>query len=238
MAFNLGQAFATLIGAPVGIARGIGQLGVGGFQALGRGLGQIGSGIGQAWDLEGNPGRAFASTAEMYPRSRQADPGGSVARVASYQRQASPPVSSTPDLRVPGNFYDGGLAEGRAGRLTVGGNEYDYISGGFGRGYIPEGQYAVSNPRLRSDGGFAVDGYGFSFDLNDRYDKRVGDTRSLLRVHPDGGKCGTQGCVGIQGGKDVQQQFYQDLRAQIEAGNPYLQVRYHPTANDYLNLRR
>ena len=38
---------------------------------------------------------------------------------------------------------------------------------------------------------------GFSVDLDDKWDDTLGRLRTLLRIHPDGGKPGTAGCVGI-----------------------------------------
>ena len=45
------------------------------------------------------------------------------------------------------------------------------------------------------------DGIGFSINLSD-----IGD-RNLLRIHPDGGVRGTQGCIGLNGTVEELQQF-------------------------------
>jgi hypothetical protein len=102
------------------------------------------------------------------------------------------------------------------GRITVNGHTYTYRSGGHDKGNLPNGDYKVT-PHLwnRNTKGMVVDGVGFSFALSDKYDPRVGATRSLLRIHPDGGSAGTQGCIGIVGNGNVQKQFREDMRAEL-----------------------
>src|SRR5262245_29636227 len=80
------------------------------------------------------------------------------------------------------------------GQITVNGNTYQCRSGGHGRGSLPTGEYTVT-PHLnsRSDASMSVGGVGWSFAVSDKFDPRVGDTRSLLRIHPDGGSAGTEG---------------------------------------------
>src|SRR5689334_21913981 len=74
------------------------------------------------------------------------------------------------------------------GKITINGHTYTYRSGGFGKGNLPKGDYKVT-PHMwnRNTKGMVVDGVGFSFALSDKFDPRVGETRSLLRIHPDGG---------------------------------------------------
>lgn len=102
------------------------------------------------------------------------------------------------------------------GRITINGNSYTFRSGGHGRGSLPPGSYTVT-PHLwsRRDRSMSVDGVGYSFALSDKYDSRVRGNRSLLRIHPDGGGAGTEGCVGIVGGGDVQRRFREDMRAEL-----------------------
>ncbi len=103
------------------------------------------------------------------------------------------------------------------GKVTVNGRTYDFRSGGHGRGSLPPGAYQVT-PHLwsRSDRGMSVGGVGFSFALSDKFDSRVGANRSLLRIHPDGGTPGTNGCVGIVGSASVQRQFREDMRSELQ----------------------
>jgi len=102
------------------------------------------------------------------------------------------------------------------GRVTVNGNTYDFRSGGFGKGSLPPGAYQIT-PHLwsRSDRSMNVGGVGYSFAMSDKYDSRVRATRSLLRIHPDGGTPGTEGCMGIIGNADVQRRFREDMRAEL-----------------------
>lgn len=62
---------------------------------------------------------------------------------------------------------------------------------------LPEGRYTASNFRQRTDAAMVRDGIGFSVDLSDKFDPVAKRTRSLLRIHPDGGLSGTEGCIGI-----------------------------------------
>ncbi len=102
------------------------------------------------------------------------------------------------------------------GKITVNGRSYDFRSGGFGRGSLPPGAYNVT-PHLwsRSNRSMTVGGVGYSFAMSNKFDSRVGATRSLLRIHPDGGTPGTEGCVGVIGNAAVQRQFREDMRAEL-----------------------
>lgn len=102
------------------------------------------------------------------------------------------------------------------GRITVNGRTYNFRSGGHGRGSLPAGQYEI-RPHLwsRNDRSMSVGGVGYSFAVSDKYDSRVGGTRRLLRIHPDGGSAGTEGCIGIVGNAAVQRQFREDMRAEL-----------------------
>ena len=114
------------------------------------------------------------------------------------------------------------------GTVTVNGHPYTFRSGGFGRGSLPPGQYDVT-PHMwsRNNRSMNVGGVGYSFAMSDKYDSRVGATRRLLRIHPDGGTPGTEGCMGIVGNADVQRRFREDMRAELQrnGGHYTLTVR-------------
>ena len=76
-------------------------------------------------------------------------------------------------------------------------------------------------------GHMSVGGVGYSFAMSDKYDSRVNGTRTLLRIHPDGGSAGTEGCLGIVGNADVQRRFREDMLAEIRrnGGSYTLTVR-------------
>jgi peptidoglycan hydrolase-like protein with peptidoglycan-binding domain len=122
----------------------------------------------------------------------------------------------------------GGRSQMVEGRITINGNTYRFRSGGGGDGNLPRGDYTVT-PHLwnRSDPSMSVGGVGWSFALSDKYDPRVGRTRSLLRIHPDGGGAGTIGCIGIAGDANTQRRFREDMRAELArmGGRFTLQIR-------------
>ncbi len=103
------------------------------------------------------------------------------------------------------------------GRITVNGRTYQFRSGGHGRGSLPPGSYTIT-PHLwnRNTPGMVVGGVGYSFAMSDKYDSRVNGTRTLLRIHPDGGSAGTQGCIGIVGDAATQRRFVEDMRAELQ----------------------
>ncbi len=102
------------------------------------------------------------------------------------------------------------------GSVTVNGNTYKFRSGGHGRGSLPPGQYNITRHLdSRSDRSMSVGGVGYSFAMSDKFDSRIGDTRTLLRVHPDGGSAGTEGCLGIVGDAATQRRFRDDMLAEI-----------------------
>lgn len=70
-------------------------------------------------------------------------------------------------------------------------------SGSTSKDALPEGRYVASNFRERTEAAMVRDGVGFSVDLSDKYDPAIRRQRQLLRIHPDGGKPGTLGCIGI-----------------------------------------
>ena len=103
-----------------------------------------------------------------------------------------------------------------SGRVTVNGHTYKFNSGGHGEGNLPAGDYTVT-PHLwsRKTEGMVVDGVGFSFALSNKFDPRVGQTRTELRIHPDGADPGTHGCIGIVGDGATEAQFREDMRAEF-----------------------
>lgn len=108
---------------------------------------------------------------------------------------------------------------------------YSYVNGGYGRGYIPSGEYMIQAPqRVRPDQfkAMSIDNVAYKFPVasasgsTEIPDSRVqniptgdnprGGPRDGIMIHPDGGSRGTMGCIGIQGGGDVQKDFYEKLK--------------------------
>ncbi len=113
-----------------------------------------------------------------------------------------------------------------AGHITVNGHSYAFRSGGHGRGSLPAGSYDVTaHLWSRSDRSMSVGGVGYSFALSDKYDSRVGGTRRLLRIHPDGGSAGTEGCIGIVGDAATQRRFREDMRAELARNGGHFTLR-------------
>jgi hypothetical protein len=137
-------------------------------------------------------------------------------------------------VRAPANLtaqfeefrHQGASRQMAVGRITVNGNTYAFTSGGFGRGHLPSGTYTVTTHRQsRSETGFSSDGVGYTFALSDRLDPRVGNVnRTLLRIHPDGGNLGTQGCIGILGGAATQTSFRSGMNAEIVRHGNHLEL--------------
>lgn len=90
--------------------------------------------------------------------------------------------------------------DGRAtGRLSLNGKTFAAVSGGYGKGELPEGTYhvdvrgAVEGSHLGS--AFKAGGVGFFIPI--AHVTEIG--RRGLGIHPDGNVPGTEGCIGIQG---------------------------------------
>lgn len=180
--------------------------------------------------VDGVFGRKTERAVVAFQRARglavdgQAGEDTSLALRSARNRDVFEPSPSAPTGRGGGDGTGVINSVERAGRrnqrvtgtLTVNGHEYTFRSGGFGRGSLPTGTYTVT-PHLwsRSNASMSVDGVGYSFAVSDKFDPRVGGTRRLLRIHPDGGTPGTEGCIGIVGRGDVQRRFREDMRAEL-----------------------
>ena len=107
---------------------------------------------------------------------------------------------------------------------------YNYVNGGYGRGYIPAGDYLIQSPQqVRPDQfkAMSIDNVAYKFPVasssgsTEIPDSRVqniptgdnprGGPRDGIMIHPDGGSRGTMGCIGIQGDGRVQKDFYEKL---------------------------
>ena len=86
-------------------------------------------------------------------------------------------------------------------------DRYDVLSGGWGNGSIQNGDYTVNNLRDNRTGSYENYEIGFTFDVNPKFKT----CRTLLRIHPDGGVKGTEGCIGLTGGKDTLLRFKNSL---------------------------
>ena len=96
---------------------------------------------------------------------------------------------------------------------------YEAISGPFGKGELPSGNYTGSNLRQRTKKGMMCNNVGWSLDLEP---SNFSTDRTLLRIHPDQAPKGTQGCIGISCGDSWR--FYNDLRNYFGSGNQSIPV--------------
>ncbi|MEW5854658.1 MAG: peptidoglycan-binding domain-containing protein [Myxococcota bacterium] len=178
--------------------------------------------------LQGNSGATVTDGMERRPNGaptprapteaeRNSRPEGTI-RAGDLQ-QPRPSTAGAPPNRTA-EFQSVSKAGQRnqmmTGQITVNGNTYTFRTGGHGRGNLPKGDYTIT-PHLwsRNDRSMNVGGVGYSFAMSDKYDPRVGGTRSLLRIHPDGGSAGTEGCIGIVGDAATQRRFREDMRAEL-----------------------
>ena len=89
------------------------------------------------------------------------------------------------------------------GKLKWGVDEYEVVSGGYGKGAIPNGIYdierykAVVGDKSTMKSGFVnpANGRGWFLPLTPRFST----VRHGFGIHPDGNLPGTKGCVGLQG---------------------------------------
>jgi peptidoglycan hydrolase-like protein with peptidoglycan-binding domain len=167
------------------------------------------------------PGKEMLGTRSGAPTPTPSGPG---AKPTPTPTPSAPVEKNPPAKPAGGNLTatvdkisnKGARNQMTTGKITVNGNTYTYRSGGHGRGNLPNGDYKVT-PHLwsRNTKGMVVDGVGYSFALSNKFDPRVGGTRTELRIHPDGGSAGTNGCIGIVGNGDVQKRFREDMRAEL-----------------------
>jgi hypothetical protein len=148
----------------------------------------------------------------------------------------NPPIANAPTAAngQPPNktaSFDTYVKRGRRnqmvkGRITINGSTYNFRSGGSGKGNLPAGDYKITaHLWSRRDASMSVGGVGYSFAMSDKYDPRVGATRTLLRIHPDGRGPGTLGCVGIVGDASVQRRFRDDMRAELNRNGGSFDLR-------------
>ena len=113
------------------------------------------------------------------------------------------------------------------GKLQWGTDEYEVVSGGYGRGAIPNGFYdverykAVAGDASTMKSGFVnpANGRGWFLPLTPKF----ATARHGFGIHPDGNLPGTKGCVGLQGA-DMKRFWDKWMRTNIKARPNSLQV--------------
>lgn len=86
------------------------------------------------------------------------------------------------------------------GQLKWGNDSYNGVSGGFGKGPLPEGDYEVRVKHVVVNppgSGFKDPNTGSSWFIP--IEPKFSTSRGGLGIHPDGTPKGTEGCIGLQG---------------------------------------
>jgi RHS repeat-associated protein len=111
--------------------------------------------------------------------------------------------------------------------------EYTAIGGPYGNGSPENGNYYANTARRRGDNpGMIREGVGFSLNLNPMFNTG----RSLLRIHPDGNRAGTQGCIGLQVNSTQLTNFYNTMRNYLQT-HPQIAVNVNIQGNPNNNGR-
>lgn len=103
------------------------------------------------------------------------------------------------------------------GVVTVGDKSFPYVSGGFGRGSMPFGDYPIS---LSVDGewGKKHQALGLPYDIND---PKYKDDREAIEIHGPTKSGGTEGCMSITTGWET---FRQMVQQNFVDGDTFLHV--------------
>lgn len=85
------------------------------------------------------------------------------------------------------------------GKIEFGIYQCPIVSGGYGKGFAPKGQYKAISYRKENGESFSKFGIGFFVYIVPKFKS----DRTELGIHPDGNVPGTLGCIGIKlGSKD------------------------------------
>jgi hypothetical protein len=107
---------------------------------------------------------------------------------------------------------------------------FDALSGTFySNDCLPNGDYDTGTFKYpRNNNAMVKDGVGYSINLLPLFNTN----RNLLRIHPDGNRIGTEGCIGLTGDYSVQKSFVNLFQPLYEAyGNILLNVNIKGNPN-------
>jgi hypothetical protein len=108
---------------------------------------------------------------------------------------------------------------------------YSADSGPHGVGCIPNGNYTASAIDATSQNGMVRNDVGFKVTLSDNTSK----CRDDLRIHPDGNKPGTKGCIGLTETKENLKDFQSKMGAFLKDGtkiNVNVNINNNPNYSD------
>lgn len=106
---------------------------------------------------------------------------------------------------------------------------YPAVSGPFGKGRLPEGDYTGRDLKRRTKKGMVCDGSKTGWSLN--LEPNFLTKREDLRIHPDQTPPGTEGCIGVNCGES--EQLYQDLKNYFDSGFPSIPVEVNYGSSRY-----
>lgn len=178
-------------------------------------------------------GKVGPMTAEKLGLGDSFDTGGGT--VSQPQRVQGDSFRGSGDLvaQIDNQPSGTGMAKGS---ITLNGRTYRFNSGGSSKYSTPKGTYIVRSHseayRYNRGGSYNRNGVGFSFCIEDAnrsgsdkmYDGRAGRDRTYLRIHPDGGNDGTEGCIGLVGSAAELKQFRDDLNRALDANGGRLSL--------------
>jgi len=106
-------------------------------------------------------------------------------------------------VRITFNKTSKGEGSRIIGKLRWGNDEYEVVTGGYGKGAIPDGIYDIK-VRYAATGNISTMKSGFVNPITKRgwflpLSPQFDTVRHGFGIHPDGNKPGTKGCVGLQG---------------------------------------
>jgi len=193
--------------------------------------------FGEIISQTGNLNQPFAFTATefdpesglYYYRARYYDPragrfltkdpvGLASGDVNLYRYVLNNPINEFDPWGLDSLYYDGGYLHwlNDQGIIT---QSYRAMSGPYGEGSLPSGDYTGSNLRTRTTQGMVCPSGGWSLDLEPNFST----DRTLLRIHPDQNPPGTAGCIGID--CSASQDLYNKLNNYLGSGNSNINLR-------------
>jgi len=115
-------------------------------------------------------------------------------------------------------YYTGGYLHWQTDQGTIT-DTYRAMSGPYGEGSLPSGDYTGKNLQTRTTQGMVCPSGGWSLDLEPDFPTN----RTLLRIHPDQYPPGTAGCIGVD--CSVSKDLYDKLKNYFNSGNTWIKVR-------------
>lgn len=87
---------------------------------------------------------------------------------------------------------------GKVGNLCIGVHHWECISGAYGNGALPKGEYKIDKCYKLKPTKNKTEAYtGKNFPWVAKLTPQFETDRTGLLIHPDGNKEGTRGCIGI-----------------------------------------